>query len=623
MTNATTGEAGFSRRLTLSDNNNTSVVTSRGRGGDLWGVSRNRVKWSIAIGALVAGLAAAGAIVVFGIDGDTAAAGRGVSAEVTERGVSLSVDGIVITGPAGVAPAGTVLTANIGTRAPFGAGASMFTGAGSPLELKLTNGSQPAKPLSIRFPVRAQPPAGAAGVLLTNPSGSDGTHLIPAVFDTGQQTLTAEIDHLSSFWPGFFDFGKLAESVKRFAGQTTGITSARPGCATSPVTTGDGTSVTLGGAVVGDPVWSCLRVENGQAIVTMTPNSPLPWLLHAAPDATLEPPGTVDVDKAAVLAGYDTLIKTKPYAEGLLVPGVPRTYRFPVAQLPGVITGKIDTGTYLGMALLFGVEEALEVFGVDVGRLEIVTDAVRCLGDAIEAAHITAPPNADAVAGLTKAVLSCVSTAATAAGHQAPGPVKVVIGILTSGVSLVAAGLQGVVRTATGSDTFTINVDARVPPVDLHRTKLTSIRVPASLCDTNGDFTLRNGSAAGIPSRYGPLDAGTTGTVVYGDLDGDGHDEAAIDVYCNYSGGNGVPGQGFVVITGKSGKPAPIGVVKAQTQTPQTYLSAVEKITISRGRIEATEDWYHPDDAHCCPSGRAQTTWTYAAGKLTPGKPRI
>src|SRR3954471_17475791 len=36
--------------------------------------------------------------------------------------------------------------------------------------------------------------------------------------------------------------------------------------------------------------------------------------------------------------------------------------------------------------------------------------------------------------------------------------------------------------------------------------------------------------------------------------------------------------------------------------TPQTYRSAVETITISRGRIEATEDWYRPDDAHCCPN---------------------
>jgi hypothetical protein len=212
-------------------------------------------------------------------------------------------------------------------------------------------------------------------------------------------------------------------------------------------------------------------------------------------ELTDEPPGNVDVSKAVVLAGYDTLIKTKPYAEGILIPAVPRTYRFPVARLPGVITGKADSGTYLGMALLFGIEEALAVFNIDLGRLDTAADTVRCLGDVIEATRLATPPSAEAVAALTKAVLSCVSTAATTAGRQAPGPLKVVIGILTTGVSLVAAGLQGAVRTVTGTDTFTLNLDARVPAVDLHHTKLTSIRVPATLCGTNGDFTLRNGSA--------------------------------------------------------------------------------------------------------------------------------
>lgn len=587
-------------------------------------MSRNRVKWSITIGALVTCLAATGAIFVLARGGDAPSADRGAKAEVTQQGVSLTFDDISITGSAGVAPAGAVLSADTRYDVPFGKGASMFTGTGKMLHLELTGGAQPAKPLSVRFTVNAPIFTGTSAVVLTNQSDSTETHLIPATFDSDHHTLTAEVDHLSSFWPGFFDFGKLSDSVKRFAGQTTGVTAARPGCAAqSTATSGDGTTVTLDGAVTGAPVWSCVRLENGQAVVTMTPNSPMPWLLHAAPDATLEPPGTVDVSKAVVLVGYDTLIKTKPYTEGLLIPGVPRTYRFPVARLPGVITGKVDSGTYLGMALLFGIEEALAVFNIDLGRLETAADTVRCLGDAIEAAHLATPPSAEAVAALTKAVLSCVSTAATTASRQAPGPLKVVIGILTTGVSLVAAGLQGVVHTVTGTDTFTINLDARVPAADLHHTKLTSIRVPATLCGTNGDFTLRNGSASGIPSRYGPLDAGTTGKVVYGDLDSDGHDEAAIDVYCNYSGGNGVPGQGFVVITGQSGTPTPVGVVTAQQQTPQTYGSGVERLTIFPGRTESTEDWYRPDDAHCCPSGRAHTTWTYNAGKLTPGKPRI
>ena len=69
------------------------------------------------------------------------------------------------------------------------------------------------------------------------------------------------------------------------------------------------------------------------------------------------------------------------------------------------------------MALLFGPEEALAVFDVDLGRLETAADAVRCLGDAIEAAHLTTSPSAEAIAGMTKAILSCISASATAAGR--------------------------------------------------------------------------------------------------------------------------------------------------------------------------------------------------------------
>jgi hypothetical protein len=218
--------------------------------------------------------------------------------------------------------------------------------------------------------------------------------------------------------------------------------------------------ITLGGDVNGTPVWPCLRLENDKAVVTLTGNSPLPWRIRATPSATLDPPGTVDASKAIVLAGYDTLVKTRPYSEGLLIPGVPLTYRLPAAKLPGVIAGKAD----VGMALLFGLDEALTVFGMDLGQIGTSADAVRCLGDAVEAAHLGTHPGVDAIAGLAKAVLSCISTVA---GHKTPGPVKVVIGILTTGISLVAAGLQGAVLTVMDKDTFTINIIPHPPAITL------------------------------------------------------------------------------------------------------------------------------------------------------------
>ncbi|WP_143268732.1 hypothetical protein [Amycolatopsis vastitatis] len=421
------------------------------------------LKWSIGISAVVACLAAAAIIFVVTRTTIATVPSHTATAKVTDQGVSLSVDEVTVAGPPGIAPAGATLSATTSTDAPFGAAAAMFTGAGGTLELSLSGGLQPAQPLSVTFPVTGPVPESAAATVLTNPSGTTGTHLIPASFDPARRTITAQVDHLSKFWPGFFNFGALTGNIKNFLGQTTGITAAKPDCAGQAANGPDGTTVTLGGDINGAPVWPCVRIEDGKAVVTLTGNSPLPWRIRAAPAATLNPPGTVDASKALVLAGYDTLVKTRPYAEGLLIPGVPLTYRLPAAKLPGVVAGQADVGTYLGMALLFGLDEALTVFGVNLGQIGTSADALRCLGDAVDAAKLGTHPRIDAIAGLTKAVLSCIG----AVGHDVPGPIKVVIGILTTGISLVAAGLQGAVLTLTGKDTFTINLTPHPPPITL------------------------------------------------------------------------------------------------------------------------------------------------------------
>jgi len=399
-------------------------------------MSRMGLKWSIGIAGVVACLAAAAVIFVVTRTTTPAVPSHAATAEVTDRGVSLSVDGVTVVGPAGIAPVGTTLSATISADVPFGAAAAMFTGAGRAVKLSLSGGLQPAHPLSVTFPVSGSIPESAAATVLTSPSGTASTHLIPASFDPAQRTITAPVDHLSGFWPGFFDFDSLTNNIKKFLGQTTGITASRPGCAGQAAKGPDGTTITLGGDVNGAPVWPCIRLENGKAVVTLTGNSPLPWRIRATPSATLDPPGTVDASKAIVLAGYDTLVKTRPYSEGLLIPGVPLTYRLPAAKLPGVIAGRADVGTYLGMGLLFGLDEALDMFGIDLGRIGTSAAAMRCLGDAVDTADLGTHPSVDAIAGLTNAVLSCISTVALAAGHEAPGPVKVVIGILTTGIGL-------------------------------------------------------------------------------------------------------------------------------------------------------------------------------------------
>jgi hypothetical protein len=186
---------------------------------------------------------------------------------VTDQGVTLETDGITVQGPPGVAPPGTTLTATRAAESPVGKAAALFAMAGEKLELNF-GGLQPTRPLTVTFPVTGAVPEGAAATVLTHPSGTTDTHLIPATFDPVRRTVSADIDHLSDFWPGFLDFGKLTGSVKDFLGQTTGITSAKPECAGKAATGQNNIAISLSGDITGSPVWPCIRLEGGNAVVT-------------------------------------------------------------------------------------------------------------------------------------------------------------------------------------------------------------------------------------------------------------------------------------------------------------------------------------------------------------------
>ncbi len=549
------------------------------------------------------------------------------TATVGESGVDLAVDGIVVHGPPGVAPVGTVLTVSYVQDPPAGRALELARGAGRGISLTL-GGLQPAQPLVVTLPIAQDPLPGEAAVVITKPADGADTRLVPATYAAAAHTVTAEVDHLSWFWPAFLDFGKVRDVLGRLLGQTTGITSPRPDCAGKPTATATGTPVSMSGdyAPGSHPIaWPCLRVEQNRVVATLTSNSPLPWRIRAAPNATLDEQGTVDVSKAAVLAAYHTLVTHRPYAEALLIPGTSMTYRFPEQNLPATIAGHADVGTYLGMSLLFGIQTALEVFGVELGDIGKSADALTCLGNAVETANLAAKPNVDAVAGFAKSMLACFTSVLEGLGAKG-NPLriaKVVIGIIGTGIGLVVAGLQGALLTALGKDTFSLDITAPRPASDLHKANLRDITVPAALCHTTKDFRLHNATATSLDSASGLLDAGTTGNVIFGDLDGDHRDEAAVDVFCNYQGGNGIPGQGYVILTGTSGTPTPLGIVTAQYQPPRTYLTAVETITIAPNKIVAREDYYRDGDSHCCPSGHATTTWTYTNGKLAPGRPQL
>jgi len=112
-----------------------------------------------------------------------------------------------------------------------------------------------------------------------------------------------------------------------------------------------------------------------------------------------------------------------------------------------------------------------------------------------------------------------------------------------------------------------------------------------------------------------------TGPVVYGDLDGSRHADAALMVDCTNGGGtaDGEIAFTWAIFSGRHDKLSVVGVLSARAHHPPTDPPTVINIAIRPGKITAWESW----DFHLPGSGHwATTIWTYSHGTLRPGVAR-
>jgi hypothetical protein len=171
--------------------------------------------------------------------------------------------------------------------------------------------------------------------------------------------------------------------------------------------------------------------------------------------------------------------------------------------------------------------------------------------------------------------------------------------------------------------------------LDLHAVAWANVTLPGAACGASQPIALDEGtgSVTPIPRRwasdhfYGKR-AVTVNTdpnaVVYGDLEGNGTDDAALWVNCNNGGGtaDGALLYDWVVFSGSSGRLSVVGVITPRVQ-PAGQLPTVLQVAIKPGKVVARESFYGRYDPTCCSSGRATTTWTYVHRTLSPGKPHI
>jgi hypothetical protein len=168
--------------------------------------------------------------------------------------------------------------------------------------------------------------------------------------------------------------------------------------------------------------------------------------------------------------------------------------------------------------------------------------------------------------------------------------------------------------------------------IDLHRLDWGNATLPGSVCGAKRPIDLHHNLARVAQDRWSrryhtaawpawPRVTVETGwaPVVYGDLDGDGQDEAAVAVGCSNGGGTADSFLAYARVIFRAGRNSPrvIGVITPRTQPPNE-LPTLVTVTIRRGEIVAREAWYGPNDGTCCPSGRSRTIWVAKEGRLHP-----
>jgi hypothetical protein len=171
----------------------------------------------------------------------------------------------------------------------------------------------------------------------------------------------------------------------------------------------------------------------------------------------------------------------------------------------------------------------------------------------------------------------------------------------------------------------------RIPSSDLHALDWKKVTLPGGACGSSRPIHPHRYDA-GQPEAlihadvdllwWNPVVVASWGKPAFGDLDGDGRDEAALDVDCANGGGTAAGQLAFssVIFKAVGTSLRIVGIVRPrqplEPDTPHVPLSYV--LAIKRGKVIVSEAWYGPHDGDCCGSGLARTIWTYSRGKLHP-----
>jgi hypothetical protein len=165
--------------------------------------------------------------------------------------------------------------------------------------------------LTLKFDFRGKPSIDQPGQLpavVAVSEGSPAPEVLQSQWDPASQTLTAQTDHLSSFFPFTLDLKGFGETISNALNGYLGLSAAKPGCVGQPLVVDD-TTYTLEPPTV-PAAWPCLSRSGDKINIDLSSNSPLAWTVRSEPPTTDEAPDLApDVAQGIDLVAYKTMFE--------------------------------------------------------------------------------------------------------------------------------------------------------------------------------------------------------------------------------------------------------------------------------------------------------------------------
>lgn len=173
----------------------------------------------------------------------------------------------------------------------------------------------------------------------------------------------------------------------------------------------------------------------------------------------------------------------------------------------------------------------------------------------------------------------------------------------------------------------------------MHRVDWLSMCVPLDFCGGDGAIRLDEGGGVFKPVQPpegtatngrrmvndADFDDPSSANVQYGDIDGDGVDEAALHVNCSNGGGTGGGELRFDLFIYRvtDERLDLIDVLRTLDVEDDQLPSLPGDAQLGDGSIIVPSAYYGPSDGTCCPTGRATTTWRYDGTRLVLDTVRV